>query len=107
MSARQSVLAEQAALLKQLAGDFSVPVLVTNQITTATGPLVSHAHQARSEVRVTAGQRLVAALGATWAHAVNTRVALLTRQGRRWAEIVKSPACPNMAGKEHARLPES
>jgi len=110
---RQALLAEQAGLLKRLADSFRVPVLVTNQITVASrgaathgvpGPAGAPGGNGESDgesdgagAGAVGGGRMVAALGPLWAHAVNTRIALLARHGRRWAELCKSPCCPNVA----------
>ena len=84
--ARQDLLAQQAALLKSLAEDFSVPVVVTNQVTTR------FAGDAGDE------GALGPALGNTWAHCVNTRLVLkpqLAEAGgsgdRRVLSVAKSP----------------
>lgn len=69
---RQRMLGQQASRLKALAESFRIPVLVTNQVTTAVGR---------------EGGGLVAALGPMWAHAVNTRLVLAAQQGERWAGL--------------------
>jgi hypothetical protein len=59
----------QASRLKYLAETFSIPVLVTNQVTTRIGGGGG------------GGGHLTAALGTLWAHAVNTRLVLELAQG--------------------------
>ena len=59
--ARQAMLIEQAQRLKKLGESFDLPVLVTNQVTTAVRDIDSS---------------VTAALGPLWAHAVNTRLIL-------------------------------
>jgi RAD51-like protein 1 len=82
---RQMLLGEAAQLLKQAAERYHLPVLVTNQV---TGKFVAGAAQAAHTV--------TAALGAMWAHAVNTRLVLENRgaSGGRHLFIAKSPRCP-------------
>ena len=99
MAARQAVLAEQAALLKKVAESFSITVLVTNQVTGAFG--VAPVAGGPAAAAQAPGGRVVAALGPLWAHAVNTRVAMLGRNQRKWLEVAKSPSCPNVAGEGH------
>jgi RAD51-like protein 1 len=84
--ARQDLLAQQAALLKSLAEDFGVPVVVTNQVTTR------FARDAADE------GALGPALGNTWAHCVNTRLVLMPQRAEpggsgegRVLSIAKSP----------------
>jgi RAD51-like protein 1 len=78
------MLGRQASRLKFLAESFRIPVLVTNQVTTA----------------VSGGGGLTAALGPTWAHAVNTRLIMAAQQdpdsGRplRVLMVAKSPTAP-------------
>lgn len=95
VAARQAVLAEQAALLKKVAESFSITVLVTNQVTGAFG--VAPVAGGPAAAAQAPGGRVVAALGPLWAHAVNTRVAMLGRNQRKWLEVAKSPSCPNVA----------
>jgi RAD51-like protein 1 len=65
----------QASRLKYLAEAFSIPILVTNQVTTYIGD--SSAGSGGSG----GGGHLTAALGTLWAHAVNTRLVLESVQG--------------------------
>ena len=56
-------------MLKQLAEDFAIPVIVTNQMTTKWTDIASDTGDESNE-------QLAAALGNTWAHSVNTRLEL-------------------------------
>ena len=84
LAERQRLLGQQASLLKRLAENFGIPVVVTNQMTTH-----------RSELPATGEEpteQLAAALGNTWAHAVNTRLELRRdADGHRELSITKSP----------------
>uniref|UniRef100_A0A8D0FNV3 DNA repair protein RAD51 homolog 2 n=1 Tax=Strix occidentalis caurina TaxID=311401 RepID=A0A8D0FNV3_STROC len=97
LAERSNFLARGASVLKYLAEEFSIPVILTNQITTSLSSglaiqadLVSPADDlSLSEGYVTA------ALGNTWSHSVNTRLILqyhdlLTRQ----LLVAKSPVAP-------------
>ena len=64
------LLSVQASRLKYLAEAFSIPILVTNQVTTYIGDSSGGG-----------GGHLTAALGTLWAHAVNTRLVLESVQG--------------------------
>ncbi|XP_052551781.1 DNA repair protein RAD51 homolog 2 isoform X1 [Tympanuchus pallidicinctus] len=109
LAERSNFLARGASLLKYLAEEFSIPVILTNQITTSLSnglaipaDLVSPAHDlSLSEVSGTSGSGkresacVTAALGNTWSHSVNTRLILqyhdlLTRQ----ILVAKSPVAP-------------
>lgn len=85
---RQKLLGQQASRLKYLAESFRIPVLVTNQVTTAIGN--------------NSNGGLTAALGPMWAHAVNTRLVMaaqqdpVTGQQVRVINVAKSPAAPNI-----------
>ena len=86
---RQKILGQQASRLKFLAESFSIPVLVTNQVTT---------NISGSGGGGNANGVLVAALGPMWAHAVNTRLVMAAQQDEhtgqqvRLITIAKSPA---------------
>ena len=79
---RQKLLGRQASTLKSLAESFSIPILVTNQITT----------------QFQGGKpKLVAALGPMWAHAVNTRLELSAGDsGNRYLFLSKSSSAPSI-----------
>jgi RAD51-like protein 1 len=96
MADRQRLLGRQASSLKFLAESFRIPVLVTNQVTTAvTAP------QGATDRSTSGG--LKAALGPMWAHAVNTRLIMAaqqdpnTNQQVRTITIAKSPSAPNLS----------
>ena len=69
LAERQRLLGQQAAVLKQLAENFAIPVVVTNQMTTHRTDVAPNTGEEPSE-------QLAAALGNTWAHSVNTRLEL-------------------------------
>ena len=79
---RQKLLGRQASTLKSLAESFNIPILVTNQITTQFQD---------------GKQKLVAALGPMWAHAVNTRLELSSGEsGSRSLCLSKSSLAPSI-----------
>ncbi|KAK7105066.1 DNA repair protein RAD51 homolog 2-like isoform X2 [Littorina saxatilis] len=101
MMRRTDFLASEAALLKYIAETFSIPVIVTNQITTRYGQRapVSSPHtpdDGDGSVEVDGeGSYLTAALGNTWSHSVNTRLILQYLAGdRRQILVAKSPVAP-------------
>jgi RAD51-like protein 1 len=69
LAERQRMLGKQAAMLKQLAEDFAIPIIVTNQMTTYRTGVAPGTGEESNE-------QLAAALGNTWAHSVNTRLEL-------------------------------
>lgn len=75
---------------RNLAAFFALPVLVTNQVTSKYAPrgdaLVSQ-HEAT----------VVAALGNTWSHSVNTRLVVEFAAAERRLRIAKSPIAPPAA----------
>ncbi|XP_006884862.1 PREDICTED: DNA repair protein RAD51 homolog 2 [Elephantulus edwardii] len=99
---RNKFLAREAALLKYLAEEFSIPVILTNQITThpsraltSQADLVSPADDLSLSEGASTSSCMTAALGNTWSHSVNTRLILqyLDSQ-RRQILIAKSPLAP-------------
>ncbi len=94
---RQSLLIEQAQALKQAAERFDIPVLVTNQVTGRFG--ANDGLNGHSNIATRGGgggaSSVTAALGAVWAHAVNTRLVLENRgvYGGRHLYVAKSPRC--------------
>ena len=92
---RQKLLGQQASRLKYLAESFQIPVLVTNQVTTAI-------HNNNTTSTSGTGAGLTAALGPMWAHAVNTRLIMSAQQDSasgqqvRIITVAKSPAAPNI-----------
>ncbi|XP_015268767.1 PREDICTED: DNA repair protein RAD51 homolog 2 [Gekko japonicus] len=104
---RSNLLAREASILKYLAEEFSIPVILTNQVTTwlsdglavQADPLSPADDFSLSEgcSRNGAGESsyVTAALGNTWSHSVNTRLILqyLDSQTRQLL-IAKSPVAP-------------
>ncbi|XP_023402061.2 DNA repair protein RAD51 homolog 2 isoform X3 [Loxodonta africana] len=83
MKERSKFLAREAASLKYLAEEFSIPVILTNQITThlsrtlaSQADLVSPADDLSPSEGSSASSCVTAALGNTWSHSVNTRLIL-------------------------------
>ncbi|XP_013377362.1 PREDICTED: DNA repair protein RAD51 homolog 2 isoform X5 [Chinchilla lanigera] len=83
MKERNKFLAKGASLLKYLAEEFSIPVILTNQITThlsgalaSQADLVSPADDLSLSEGASGPSCVVAALGNTWSHSVNTRLIL-------------------------------
>lgn len=99
---RNKFLGKGASLLKYLSGEFSVPVILTNQITThlsgalpSQADLVSPADDLSPSEGASGSSCLVAALGNTWSHCVNTRLILQYLDSeRRQILIAKSPVAP-------------
>ncbi|XP_064280336.1 DNA repair protein RAD51 homolog 2 isoform X3 [Passer domesticus] len=107
LAERSNFLTKGASVLKYLAEEFSIPVILTNQITTAlsSGPgvqadLVSPADDlSLSEGSSVSGKRdsgyVTAALGNTWSHSVNTRLILQYHDlPTRQLLVAKSPVAP-------------
>ncbi|XP_061285202.1 DNA repair protein RAD51 homolog 2 isoform X4 [Bos javanicus] len=99
---RNKFLAREAASLKYLAEEFSIPVILTNQITThlsgalaSQADLVSPADDLSLSDGTSGSSCLTAALGNTWSHSVNTRLILqYLGSERRQILIAKSPLAP-------------
>ncbi|XP_033736018.1 DNA repair protein RAD51 homolog 2-like isoform X2 [Pecten maximus] len=90
---RTNFLSQQAALLKYIAETFSIPVVVTNQITTR--------YDRQDDVSRPAVQLdgetgyVTTALGNTWSHSVNTRLILQYHTDlERQIMVAKSPIAP-------------
>ncbi|XP_054256222.1 DNA repair protein RAD51 homolog 2 isoform X1 [Indicator indicator] len=107
LAERSNFLARGASVLKYLAEEFSIPVILTNQITTllsnglAIQPdLVSPADDLfLSEGTSGSGKKeyscVTAALGNTWSHSVNTRLILQYHDlPTRQLLVAKSPVAP-------------
>ncbi|XP_068802300.1 DNA repair protein RAD51 homolog 2 isoform X3 [Struthio camelus] len=107
LTERSNFLARGASLLKYLAEEFSIPVILTNQITTwlsnglaVQADLVSPADDlSLSEGASGGGKResgsVTAALGNTWSHSVNTRLILQYHDlPTRQILVAKSPVAP-------------
>ncbi|XP_060085718.1 DNA repair protein RAD51 homolog 2-like [Ylistrum balloti] len=94
---RTNFLSQQAALLKYIAETFSIPVVVTNQITTR----YDRQHGMSSAEETTDIQLdgdsgyVTTALGNTWSHSVNTRLILqYLTDIERQVMVAKSPIAP-------------
>lgn len=124
---RQESLVKQAATLKQLAEQFHLGVIVTNQVTTylsRDGMFGSYETSSATSsdggalMHSATGEQLSPALGTAWSHAVNTRLALdygdtqwiekvakLTddddginsKHSYRRLTVAKSPVAPNIS----------
>ncbi|XP_074959229.1 DNA repair protein RAD51 homolog 2 isoform X4 [Phalacrocorax aristotelis] len=106
LAERSNFLARGASVLKYLAEEFSIPVILTNQITTMLSnglsiqaDLVSPADLSLSEGASGSGKResscVTAALGNTWSHSVNTRLILQYHNlPTRQLLVAKSPVAP-------------
>ncbi|XP_015447417.1 DNA repair protein RAD51 homolog 2 isoform X1 [Pteropus alecto] len=102
MRERNKFLAREAASLKYLAEEFSIPVILTNQITThLSGALASQADlvSPADDLSLSEGNSgsscVTAALGNTWSHSVNTRLVFqYLGSERRQILIAKSPLAP-------------
>ena len=111
LSQRQSFVGEQATQLKLIASTCSLPILVTNQV---TSPAVMHFVTCSAILKVTAQlgtasttvlgdsssvmyDGVIPALGTKWAHCVNTRLSLerIAQGTKRVVTIRKSPSSPN------------
>ncbi|XP_033622832.1 DNA repair protein RAD51 homolog 2 isoform X2 [Fukomys damarensis] len=99
MKERNKFLAKGASLLKYLAEEFSIPVILTNQITAhlsgalaSQADLVSPADDLSLSEGASGSSCVIAALGNTWSHIVNTRLILQHLDSeRRQILIAKSP----------------
>ena len=69
-------------------------VLVVNQVMGGGAPDGSDSGNTVSRVQGVDDSLLSACLGNTWAHCVNTRIALEVLEDRRALKIVKSPLAP-------------
>ncbi|XP_061853824.1 DNA repair protein RAD51 homolog 2 [Colius striatus] len=106
LAERSNFLAKGASVLKYLAEEFSIPVILTNQITTSLSSgliqadLVSPADDlSLSEGASGSGTKesggVTAALGNTWSHSVNTRLILQYHDSPlRQLLVAKSPVAP-------------
>jgi RAD51-like protein 1 len=82
ISDRSCYLVKQATLLKCLAQDYQIPVVVTNHITTRFVP-------------GTCDGQVVASLGNHWSHCINTRLVMeFTDDNNRMITVTKSSLCP-------------
>uniref|UniRef100_A0A667XWI0 DNA repair protein RAD51 homolog 2 n=1 Tax=Myripristis murdjan TaxID=586833 RepID=A0A667XWI0_9TELE len=86
---RSNLLGQEASTLKYLAHEFQIPVVLTNQITTHIGERGSAPPGEMDSGFV------VAALGNTWSHSVNTRLIVqYVGTHQRQILIAKSPVAP-------------
>ncbi|XP_030069730.1 DNA repair protein RAD51 homolog 2 [Microcaecilia unicolor] len=100
LTKRSNLLAREASLLKYFAEEFSIPVILTNQITTRLSR--GHAPQVdlvspADDLSLSEGVSgyVTAALGNTWSHSVNTRLILQYRGAHgRQIIVAKSPLAP-------------
>nr|XP_051682302.1 DNA repair protein RAD51 homolog 2 isoform X3 [Oryctolagus cuniculus] len=97
MKERNKFLAREASLLKYVAEEFSIPVILTNQITThLSGALTSQADlvSPADDLSLSEGSSgsscVTAALGNTWSHNVNTRLILRYLDSKRRQHCVAS-----------------
>mmetsp|Transcript_7487 Transcript_7487/g.8999 ORF Transcript_7487/g.8999 Transcript_7487/m.8999 type:complete len:346 (+) Transcript_7487:69-1106(+) len=102
---RQKMLSKQASQLKYLANTFSIPVLVTNQVSS-----FESTQSKESTIKTAEGVSLESTssepsyamlnptLGNTWAHCVNVRILIevLSEYRARRMRIIKSPSCASM-----------
>ena len=104
MAERTDILAREASLLKYLSASFNIPVVVTNQVTTRFDVPVGFEksrHKPQDPTPEPAKNFVVAALGNTWSHAVNTRLIVEYVSSHsenpadvRKIKITKSPIAP-------------
>ncbi|KAK3093286.1 hypothetical protein FSP39_013652 [Pinctada imbricata] len=96
LAERTNFLSRQAALLKNLAEVFNIPVVVTNQITTRIGHKKTIEFEEDNPPELTSDSGYVtAALGNTWSHNINTRLILQYLDGHvRQVMVAKSPVSP-------------
>ncbi|XP_043842811.1 DNA repair protein RAD51 homolog 2 [Dromiciops gliroides] len=102
MRERSNFLAREASLLKYLAEEFSIIVILTNQITThlsgdltTQADLVSPADDLSLWGGTSGSSCMAAALGNTWSHSVNTRLIFRYLDSKtRQIVIAKSPLAP-------------
>ncbi|KAK2856594.1 hypothetical protein Q5P01_005329 [Channa striata] len=86
---RTNLLGHKASILKYLAHQFNIPVILTNQITTHLGD-----RECASSARADSGY-VTAALGNTWSHSVNTRLIVqYVNAHQRQILIAKSSVAP-------------
>ncbi|XP_031564832.1 DNA repair protein RAD51 homolog 2-like isoform X1 [Actinia tenebrosa] len=102
---RTNLLSKEAAILKYIAETFNIPVVVTNQITTRYNEVDPYSDKILQEVADLDGgdietdddgsSHVMAALGNTWSHAVNTRL-IVQYLDDLYRQIIvsKSPIAP-------------
>ncbi|XP_051885583.1 DNA repair protein RAD51 homolog 2 isoform X2 [Pristis pectinata] len=107
LSERSNLLSSEAATLKYLAEEFSIPVILTNQITTRIGQRQAAIFKPGSMVDDLLQSEgcgvnpdgetgyVTAALGNTWSHSVNTRLIMqYLDYHSRQIIVAKSPLAP-------------
>ncbi|XP_062909017.1 DNA repair protein RAD51 homolog 2 isoform X1 [Mobula hypostoma] len=107
LSERSNLLLSEAAMLKYLAEEFSIPVILTNQITTRIGQRQAANFRPGSVVDDLLSSEgcgvspdgetgyATAALGNTWSHSVNTRLIMqYLDYHSRQIIVAKSPLAP-------------
>lgn len=82
---RQALLSQAANGLKMLANSFDIPIVVTNQVCSSYG------QASKGQSVASSSASLSAALGVSWAHAVNTRFVLEDGPGGLQISLGKSP----------------
>eukprot|EP00210_Caulerpa_lentillifera_P003395 g3239.t1 len=89
--ARQDVVAHQASHLKFIATKFNIPVIITNQVTSA-------GEEGRKDPGDIVHDDVIPALGTKWSHCVNTRLSLewTPDHRHRIVNVWKSPMCSNV-----------
>lgn len=98
-------IGRQASLLKSVAEFSRIPVVVTNQVRLQSmqdDKRLSYPFEAKKKSDLTTKaenfeKHLTAALGTSWAHAVNIRLILESYTGQRYMKIAKSPISPTLA----------
>ncbi|XP_032882549.1 DNA repair protein RAD51 homolog 2 [Amblyraja radiata] len=107
LAKRSNLLSSEAATLKYLAEEFSIPVILTNQITTRIGQRQAASFKPSSaEIDLLQSEGCgvspdgetgfaTAALGNTWSHSINTRLIMqYLDYHSRQVIVAKSPLAP-------------
>ena len=92
---RQRVLGKIASHLKKVACAYRIPVLIVNQVMSVRDESTNLNRKIGSSMKLSPEMHHYnAALGAKWAHYVNTRLALQHTGLEGWLNVVKSPFAP-------------
>ncbi|KAH9325977.1 hypothetical protein KI387_006155, partial [Taxus chinensis] len=102
---KHDAIGRQASFLKALAEFSRIPVVVTNQVKLQSmqdDKSLIYPFEARKKSDHTIESKsfeahLTAALGTSWAHAVNIRLIFESYAGQRFMKIAKSPVSPTLA----------